>query len=160
MSLESEIVRILEQTKTDIRNQMAAKGVNASGRTSKSLHVKRTKQSLQLVGGGTNAAPFPTLEIGRPGGNVPQGFYYIIKQWTRDKGLSFSTESERGTFAYFVARKIADEGTRRHKAHLDVYSTISKNAVASIHSVVSDSVNKSIYKAIHGDVSAVANTNL
>ena len=70
------------------------------------------------------------------GGKVRAGFYGMIKQGTRDKGLQCGTESERGTFAYFVARKIAREGTQRHRLPVDVYSTPAKAAKNAIESVL------------------------
>lgn len=136
MELRTEIYKILEAARDDIRGNMAAAGINASGRTSASIHVRDTADGVQLVGGGENAAPVPTLEVGRPGGKVPRGFYYIIKEWSKAKGIQFEKESERSTFAYFVAKKIAREGTQRNKENVDVYSTPVKKAVGSINEVV------------------------
>lgn len=143
------VVAILAKARDDVRANMQAKGINASGRTSASIIVRETDTGVQLVGGkpgqhivsgqprgvdvlADDTAPIPTLEIGRPGGSVPKGFYYILKQWTRDKGLHFAKESERQTFAYFLAKRIACEGTRRHEMPEDVYTTPAKEAAASI----------------------------
>ena len=143
------VVAILAKARDDVRANMQAKGINASGRTSASIIVRETDTGVQLVGGkpgqhivsgqprgvdvlADDTAPIPTLEIGRPGGNVPKGFYYILKQWTRDKGIPFAKESERQTFAYFLARRIARDGTRRHEMPEDVYTTPAKEAATSI----------------------------
>lgn len=148
MTLEEQISSILEAARNEIRENMAAKGINASGRTSASLRVRTVDGHIQLVGGtdGVHAldngiqtsdtAPIPTLEIGREGGAVPRGFYYIIKEWSREKGIQFDKESERSTFAYFVAKKIAREGTMRHSLPEDVYSTPANKAVGRISEVV------------------------
>lgn len=151
MELRKDIVSVLEQCKSEIQANMAAKGINASGRTSRGFQVLADGGSIALVLSHeekglapmtpryigyvqTGVAPLRTLEIGRPSGRVPKGFYYIIKQWTRDKGLSFSRESERQTFAYFLARKIAREGTRRHTANVQVYDVPVKKAKSIIMS--------------------------
>lgn len=136
MDIRQNIAAILERCKADIANNMETQGVNASGRTVGSLAVVSDGAGVRLGLFGNNHAPLGTLEVGRAGGRVPAGFYKIIKQWTRDKGLSFATESERGTFAYFVARKIAREGTQRHRLPVDVYSTPSKAAMGQIESIL------------------------
>ena len=153
--LETDIIAIMEQTRQQIQARMQAQKINASGRTSASIRVEQYDGGVRLVGGyntthtvqgspfqldAPNTAPIPTLEVGREGGKVPRGFYYIIKEWTREKGLSFANEQERATFAYFVARKIARTGTRRHTSHADVYSTPVMSAKEKIKSVLSQTV--------------------
>lgn len=140
MTLEQDIIRVLQQACDEIRANMQSKGINASGRTQRGFAVEKDGDSIRLVlnhdekaqveckpnGFGSvqvGTAPLSTLEIGREGGRVPKGFYYMIKQWTRDKGLVFGSESERQTFSYFTARKIAKQGTRRREQPVDVWST-------------------------------------
>ena len=134
--IRQNIAAILERCKADIETNMETQNINASGRTVGSLAVVSDNDGLRLGLFGNAHAPLGTLEVGRAGGKVPAGFYQIIKQWTRDKGISFATESERGTFAYFVARKIAREGTQRHMLPVDVYSTPAKAARNEIESVL------------------------
>lgn len=136
MDIRNSILTILERCKSDIELNMDTQDVNASGRTVGSLAVVSDDKGLRLGLFGNSHAPLGTLEVGRAGGKVPAGFYEIIKQWTRDKGLQFGTETERGTFAYFVARKIAREGTQRHRLPIDVYSTPAKAARNEIESVL------------------------
>ena len=139
-SLEQDIIQVLSQCRAEIQANMANKGINASGRTSRAFAITRSRTGMALilkhdarvpiemsprhigsfVFGGT--APLQTLQTGREGGKVPVGFYYIIKQWTRDKGLSFGSESERQRFSYFTARKIAREGTERHTRPVQVWA--------------------------------------
>ena len=134
--IRQDIEAILERCKSDIATNMETQGVNASGRTVGSLAVVSDGAGVRLGLFGNAHAPLGTLEVGRAGGNVPVGFYEIIKKWTRDKGLQFGTESERGTFAYFVARKISRGGTQRHRLPIDVYSTPAKAARNAIESVL------------------------
>lgn len=129
MTIEENIVQILTQCRDEIRANISNKGINASGRTSAAFKVGKSDGGIMLyLDRSGRTAPLDTLEIGRPGGNVPKGFYYIIKQWTRDKGMSFESETARQRFSYFTARKIAQVGTARHKQHEDVYSTAVQKA--------------------------------
>lgn len=160
MELKDEVIRILTDTRDEIRANMSANGINASGRTSASIRVLVYDGGVRLVGGtdgthavtrdiyGSDTAPIPTLEIGREGGKVPRGFYHIIKEWSREKGLQFNTEGERSTFAYFVAQKIAREGTRRHMLAVDVYSTPVNKAVGRVSDALGKFVKDEVGKAL------------
>ena len=160
--LKGQITDALTQTRDEIRANMEAKRINASGRTSASLRVDEYPLGVRLVGGSdrthtippgiyaSDTAPIPTLEVGRAGGKVPQGFYYIIREWTKEKGLSFANESERNTFSYFVARKIAREGTKRNVMPVDVYSTPVEKAKRTIADLVRRRTDDTIKKALGG----------
>ena len=99
-----------------IDNHLKA-GQKASGRTIASLRVEVGDDGGTLFG----RKAFGTLEHGRRGGKVPKGFYYIILQWMKDKGIQVEKPK---TFAYFVARKIAREGTSLYRkgGRNDIYS--------------------------------------
>lgn len=148
MDIRNSILTILERCRSDIATNMDTQDVNASGRTVGSLSVVSDDKGLRLGLFGNSHAPLGTLEVGRAGGRVPAGFYQIIKQWTRDKGISFATESERGTFAYFVSRKIAREGTQRHRLPVDVYSTPTKAARNDIESVLRNMIQAFITTSV------------
>lgn len=81
----------------------------------------KTADSIQLVQVGdahfkvTGIFPFPRVETGRKGGRVPAGFRWIIRRWAIDKQLFNEDDKELESFAYFVARKIAREGTWLHR---------------------------------------------
>lgn len=168
MKLGEDILRILTQARDEIVAAMQDKEINASGRTARGFAVEQFNGGFRLVlnhnetaqiectpnGFGSvevGTAPLATLEIGRPGGGVPRGFYYIIKQWTRDKGLQFAKESERQTFSYFTARKIMREGTRRNTDPVEVYSEPVNKAKAEIE--------KDIRAAVQGALIDAAKTN-
>lgn len=148
MDIRNSILTILERCKSDIELNMDTQDVNASGRTVGSLAVVSDAKGLRLGLFGNAHAPLGTLEIGRAGGRVPAGFYQIIKQWTRDKGLQFLNESERGTFSYFVARKIARDGTQRHSLPVDVYSTPTKAARNDIEAVLRNMIQAFITTSV------------
>lgn len=141
MQIIEQIAQILETCKGKIQSNMASHNINASGRTSKSLQVERYAGGVRLISKGENVAPFETVQFGRPGGRVPRGFYYILKEWSREKGLTFSKESERSTFAYFLSRKIAREGTQRHRTPDEqVYTPAITEAVKAIRATIGANV--------------------
>ena len=122
-----------ELRKVIITNHIEA-GQKASGRTARSLHVVVSEDRGTLLG----RNPFDTLETGRKAGKVPENFTDIIKQWMKDKGISVQpipyktniqhkyTPEERGvnSFAFLVARKIKEKGTRLfiNGGRSDIYS--------------------------------------
>lgn len=149
MTIEQNIVQILTQCRDEIRANMASKGINASGRTSAAFKVEKVGGGIALyLDRSGRVAPLDTLEIGRPGGNVPKGFYYIIKQWTRDKGMQFARESERQTFAFLTARKIARKGTNRNATPQQVYSEPVKKASKDIRNIVTGILRAEIHKIV------------
>lgn len=143
----------------EIRMNMQAAGVNATGKTSASVRVRETDNKLQLVIGGEDTAPAFTLEIGRRGGKVPAGFVEILKQWSIDKGINFSSESERARFAYFLSKKIAREGTERNKNNIDVYSSTVKAKAENIKALCREYLQGQIREIITGEM-VTTNTNL
>lgn len=165
MDLHDEILAVLAQAKAEIQANMDANNENASGRTRRGFRVEEYNGGMRLIlaheefaqveckpkGTGSvqvGVAPLQSLEIGRSAGAVPKGFYYIIKQWTRDKGLSFGKESERQTFAYFVAKKIAKQGTRRNAQHVKVYDIPVKKAQYDIRTDIRAAIQGAITEAV------------
>ena len=144
MNIDEYIEQRLEKLKGEIVGNMASKKINASGRTASSFRVEKYDNGFRLIGGGEGAAPLFTLEVGRVAGKVPMGFTSILVQWSRDKGLTFATERERNTFAYFLGKKIAKEGTKRNKQKEDVYSSAVKSAVDDISKQLLVSIKEQI----------------
>lgn len=138
----AECQTILERAKEAIQAQMEYQGVNATGNTSRSFRVERYEGGVRLVMGGTDykTAPLQTLEVGRPGGAVPRGFTEILEEWSIAKGIPFSTDRERRSFAYLLGRRIAREGTLRHKTPVDVYSSIITDAANKVTADVIKSI--------------------
>lgn len=139
----------LNRLAAEIRSEMESNGINASHRTERALGVYRYDGGVRLVIGSGEVAPLETLEVGRPGGRVPKGFYQIIKQWSWDKGIAFASEKERSTFAYFLSRKIAREGTLRNKQPEDVYSSATRVAVRDLRILLRQNYEKIITNQIH-----------
>lgn len=133
-SVLDRVETILNEARDAIRAEMASKGINATGNTSKSFRVERYDGGIRLVMGGESfpTAPLETLEVGRPGGNVPGGFRMtkagvldvsntfkaILVEWAKDKGIADFGWGR----ATMLGRRIAAEGTLRHKSPVNVYS--------------------------------------
>lgn len=143
-ALTDKVTARLEQLKNDIVSAIQSNGITASGRTQRSIEVEQYEGGVRLVAKAGDRAPIPTLEIGREGGRVPAGFTAILEQWTRDKGISFQSESRRRSFAYLLGRKIAREGTQRHKQPVDVYSTLTQQAAEDIRNIITAEVTEVI----------------
>lgn len=147
MTYADDIILILDEAKEAIRQNMSTEGINATGNTSASFRVERYDGGVRLVMGGTEekTAPLATLEVGRPGGNVPKGFTQILYEWSIAKGIPFDKDSRRRSFAYLLGRRIRREGTLRNMQPVDVYTTI----VLDVADRVKADAVKSITTAIH-----------
>ena len=150
MTYADDIIRILDEAKEAIRQNMSTEGINATGNTSASFRVERYDGGVRLVMGGTEekTAPLATLEVGRPGGNVPKGFTQILYEWSIAKGIPFDKDSRRRSFAYLLGRRIRREGTLRNMQPVDVYTTI----VLDVADRVKADAVKSITTAIHNQL--------
>lgn len=117
----------LEALKQKVIENQKSSGQVASGRTIASMKVEVTEDGGVLWG----RSPFGTLETGRKPGKVPAGFWKIIRQWMDDKGIQ---AQKPDSFAYLVARKIANEGTQlfRNGGRDDIYSPEVKDTVERV----------------------------
>lgn len=116
----------LEEFRKRIIANHEAAGQVASGRTRDSLKVELTEDGGILWG----RQAFEVLETGRKPGKVPKGFAAIILKWMEDKGI---TVEHPKSFAYLVARKIANEGTSLYRSgKIDIYSTDMENTIREI----------------------------
>lgn len=161
IEIELKMTEILERAKTRIQDNLAANDINASGRTSRSFRVERYDGGVRLVMGGTaeRTAPLSTLEVGRPGGNVPGGFRVtkagvvdvsntfkaILIQWARDKHLPDFGWAE----ATILGRRIAEQGTNRHRNPVDVYSSVVLEAVREAGEEAVKAITEFIHESIN-----------
>lgn len=146
-----EIEKILTDAVAEIQANLETEGINATGNTSKSIRVEKTDTGFAIVKGGqgTKTAPMSTLEIGRPAGRVPKGFWQILYQWSKDKGIEFSSDRKRQTFSYFLSKRIAEKGTLRHiEGGVNVYSAVLDGVVAKIQPRLNDIVKAEIVERI------------
>ena len=163
MDLHAEISAVLQQARAEIQANMQAKGINASGRTSRGFIVEDYAGGIRLVlSHEERTAPLATLEIGRAAGGVPRGFEgicktgkyagrpdvskafkYILIKWAEDKGLS---DFGWGA-ATSLGRKIAYEGTARHHSPVEVYSEPVKKAQATLRKDIRTAIAGAVFKA-------------
>ena len=150
MDIADIVIEVLEEAKQRIQDNMAAKDINASGRTSRSFRVERYNGGVRLVMGGTGepTAPLETLEVGMPAGPIPSNMTDILVQWSRDKGIPFDRESQRRSFAYLLGRRIEREGTLRHKHNEDIYTTVVMETAEIIVGEVTVAVTKKIHEQL------------
>lgn len=157
-SVADGVATILYLAIDDIRNEMEAKGINASGRTSASFRVVREGTHIAIVMGGENTAPLTTLEVGRPGGNVPGGFVttkagiqdvsktfkWILIQWAREKGIpDFGWGN-----ATMLGRRIAEKGTLRHSNPTNVYTEAVIRAVNEVKKYATSQATELIHQQL------------
>lgn len=171
MTVDEQIVQILEETKKEIQRRMAEAGENASGRTSLSFRVQRDGTRISLIGGGDSqrwggrTAPIESLELGRgPGGDYKR-LRPIIVKWTVDKGWDFNAptpkeeESIRWAVSTIIAKRITAEGTRRYRQPEDIYSTPVREGAARIRSIVSTDLRRFLTEIVAGRTIETTNTN-
>lgn len=108
-----------------IRGGMDSAGVNATGRTSKSLGWEASEWRLTVFAAAGRRAPVDTLEHGRGPGAMPA--VADIVEWLDAKGIAprggRPTAKAKERAAWLIARKIATDGTDRYaNPRKDVYT--------------------------------------
>jgi hypothetical protein len=71
-----------------------------------------------------------------------------LVQWSRDKGIGFGSERERRSFAYLLGRRIAREGTLRHRSPVDVYTTIVTDTAEAVKADLKVMVTELIHEEL------------
>jgi len=139
----------LESLKNRIIQNHIAAGQKASGKTIKSLKVDIDEDSGELSGRGF----FAVLETGRKKGKVPKGFQAIILKWISDKGISVENPK---SFAYLVARKIANEGTLLHRqgGRSDIFSNEIAKTIENVLSRLGEDQVKEILSLLQKETAS------
>lgn len=159
-SVLDRVEAILNETRDAIRAEMASKGINATGNTSRSFRVERYEGGIRLVMGGESyrTAPLETLEVGRPPGDVPGGFRItkagvrdvsntfkaILVEWAKAKGIADFGWGR----ATMLGRRIAEQGTLRHTSPVNVYS----QAVLAAKAKINDDITVIVTRKIHDNI--------
>lgn len=158
MMLRDEILQVLSQCKAEIQANMAAKNINASGRSSAAWSVREEPGAFSLIyGSDERIAPLDTLEIGRPAGNVPGGFRmtkagvrdvsnafkWLLIKWAEQKGFDLNWGG-----ATMLGRRIAAQGTLRNQSPIDVYSTPVNMAVERLKRAIRMNVLADVHKQV------------
>jgi hypothetical protein len=116
MDIEKHAKQFIE----DVKKRSINAGQRVTGKTLKELKVIKLNENHVQVEGFDYTG---TLEVGRKGGKIPYNFKDILIKWAKAKGISFQNDRQRNSWAYFVAKKIAREGTLRHKKNVDIFTT-------------------------------------
>ena len=128
------VTRELQSLAKRIAENIRRNGQTASGRSERSLVVEETGDTVTLYG----RRYFQSLERGTP----PLGdriqilpFAHILHRWAMDKGISFSDDRERWSFAFALAKKIKREGSALYRdgGRSDVYSNEIPKTLESIN---------------------------
>ena len=128
--------------KNEIKSNLRAHGKVVSGRTLRSLRSEITNTPTTVTGRiWSTVSYFPAMERGRGPfkGGAERGLSERLYSWSKLKGISFQTDTQRWAFAYALARKINKEGTRlfkqggRQDIYTPVVSSIKKNILAALN---------------------------
>jgi hypothetical protein len=124
MRWREQVVEELQSLAKRIADNIARNGQTASGRSAKSLEVRQEDDTFLLLG----RKAFHTLERGVPplGDKIKtKSLAGILYRWSNDKRISFADERERWSFAFALAHKIKERGTRLYGdgGREDVYSS-------------------------------------
>lgn len=122
MNLETILYEELLQLRQDIITRHEQAGQVATGQTREAFSINITSPftaELQMP------AYAQALEKGRAPGAIPADFKDILFRWSQAKGLVFATDADFNRWAYFVSKKIREEGTTLYRSGqtLDIYTT-------------------------------------
>ena len=95
--------------KNEIKSNLRAHGKVVSGRTFRSLRSETTNTPTTVTGRiWSTVSYFPAMERGRGPfkGGAERGLSERLYSWSKLKGISFQTDTQRWAFSYALARKI------------------------------------------------------
>lgn len=151
--VSQQVLEMLRTSAENIRQNHLNAGQKASGVTANSIRAEVEVGAASIRGIIWGRAPFTDLEEGRGPGKGPANFYRIILDWMHFKGIHGTpipykrkesprwspkyTPEDRGdrTLAYFISRKIEEEGTRLYRGDIqrqDIYSSEIEDVVDRI----------------------------
>ena len=100
----------MENIISDIRDELANKGINDTKKASNSLRFQITVTAESYVGEIYAADHLEFTNKGRGAGKIPKRNLNIIENWVRRK-LGLTDEREIATATYFIRKKIREKGT-------------------------------------------------
>ena len=121
----------------DLQDSMSSKGLNASGKTSKSISYQveetLTKAILKIIANRSIGA----LQFGRKAGKMPPRD--VIRQWIDSKPISLTDGMTKDQLAFLIQRKIGREGIKVPNRY---------NPGGVISDVINDQLIDDIFKKI------------
>ncbi|GHT33982.1 hypothetical protein FACS189434_09370 [Bacteroidia bacterium] len=122
--METSIEQILSNELSALQSDVISRHERArqvvSGKTRNAFEVQVFGNAGELLG----ASYAGVLERGRGAGKVPYNFGEILQRWAAQKGITFKSPADAKRWAYFVSKKIKDEGTAlyRSKNTIDIFT--------------------------------------
>jgi hypothetical protein len=154
MTAKEEIIQILNNAVKEIQQNIVASGQNVTGKTKDSF---KTFDNGNIIGIEANKF-FGVLETGRGPGKMPYNSKQIIREWMDAKGIfQDKTESAKNSIAYFITRKIQNNGTQLYvdKGRKDIYSdVITDSLINTITDKAGNALLKEIYDGINSSAAA------
>lgn len=159
MTINEQIIGILEAAKLQIQANMQTNGINASGRSSKSFTVVSHANGVRLIMTGGDVAPAQTLENGLAPNIATWGIFGKIQNWIVDKKLTVRnvpyltdrehkyTQEERNLrlAAGGITHKIIAKGTNRYTTPAEViYTPVIEDVKKKILSITRNAIIKTI----------------
>lgn len=147
-TVEIIIAQELDKLRDDIIRRHEQAGQVATGRTRESFQVRLTGPMSGELTGATYAE---VLERGRGPGKVPADFKNILARWATAKGITFSNETDFNRWAYFVSKKIREEGTTLYRSGqtVDVFQSAIEDFAGKIVPRISQFYATEIQRQIH-----------
>lgn len=151
----SDIIKdTLETVKTRIQERIISEGRSASGKTAASLTVMTNGAKGAVLG----SSSLLSIERGRHPGKVPYGFFGIIKEWIKAKGIPVTpiqakrksniSPEERGlnSLAGAIAYTIMKKGTKLHreKGYNDIYDTVLEEELETLGNKIKFGLSKQV----------------
>ena len=104
-----------ESIRAALRQDLSAKGINASGSLSKSLRIETDDKKGELYG--NDYFKYSAFGRGPTKGGGDGSLYERIQEWVENKPVfAGMSEKDKKRFAYFATRKIHREGTQRGRS--------------------------------------------
>lgn len=141
--VESILNKHLHDLVDIIDRNMATQGRHVFRHTIDSARVEVKGGTGILWGNGS----FFALEGGRKGGRVPVGFYKIILDWVKERGIEdVNGKYKQSSVAWFIANKIREDGSKMYRDHTfqDIFSKAVKDEIDSIELEISTAVSSEI----------------
>lgn len=108
--LNDKIFKLFDEVIQDLKNEMEIRNKVASGNTLRSFELRDTTEGYELIQSLDDAAPLYVLQDGREPGRIPFGFTEILERWSEEKGIAFTSERERHSFAFLLGKRIKEKG--------------------------------------------------
>lgn len=142
--------RLMSQFKLQIKSKMIMYGKWVTGTTWNSItpYANCYNNTLSLGLKSSNPTVMAVQETGRKPGKVPIDFERTIFQWSMAKGIQFSSQKERWSFANAVKWKTIKEGSSqfRQGRNDDIFTKPFQTYDRQIATIIDKNFKDNFYK--------------